>query len=41
MDDCNAPMVISFMGEDAVHFRGKSKGAHKFPVCIRKEIKGA
>ncbi len=31
-------MVIVSMGEDFAHFRSKSKGAHRFPECIRNDI---
>ena len=31
-------MVIVSMGEDSAHFRSKSKGAHRFPECIRNDI---
>ena len=31
-------MVIVSMGEDFAHFRSKSKGAYRFPECIRNDI---
>ena len=38
-DDCDAPMLIISMGEESAHFRSKSQLAHKFPICLRNDIK--
>ncbi len=38
-DDCDAEMLIVSIGEDSAHFRSKSKSDHKFPICIRNDIK--
>ena len=39
IDHCDAPMLIVSMGENSAYFRSKSQLDHKFPICIRNDIK--